>query len=119
MAKFDLNRRLNKGHHYKRVFKFGKKVYFPLFSLYYYPNQCGHPRIGLAISKKNVHRAVDRNQIKRVIRESFRQQKSLPAVDIVIIAKRGYSITDTTRNKVQLRKALEIAWEKVEYLCGN
>lgn len=119
MAKFDLNRRLNKSHHYQCVFRFGKKVHFPLFSLYYYPNQCGHPRIGLAVSKKNVRKAVDRNQIKRVIRESFRQQSSLPAVDIVVIAKRGCSIKNTTSNKVQLREALEIAWKKVEYLCGN
>ena len=123
VAKFHLNRRLNKQRHYKRVFKFGKKIDFPAFSLYYCPNQCGHARIGLAVSKKNVPKAVDRNQIKRVIRESFRQRMRLPAVDIAVIVKRSCPITKTTTskttNKVQLSEALGVAWKKVEDLCEN
>jgi len=42
-------------------------------------NDLGHPRLGLAISKKSAKRAVDRNRIKRVFRESFRlHQHTLP-----------------------------------------
>lgn len=48
------------------------------------------PRLGLAISAKAVPRAVDRNRIKRLARESFRNARArLAAFDIVILAKGG------------------------------
>lgn len=53
------------------------------------PNSVGTPRLGLVISKKNVRLAVDRNRLKRLIRESFRHRVDLPNVDIVVLARRG------------------------------
>lgn len=54
------------------------------------PNDLGHPRLGLVFSKKNVRLAVERNRIKRLVRESVRlQQETLPGVDIVVLARRG------------------------------
>ena len=42
------------------------------------------------VSKKNARRAVDRNRIKRIIREQFRlHQFILPAVDLVVLARPG------------------------------
>lgn len=59
------------------------------------PNDLGYPRIGLVISKKSMRRAVDRNRIKRLVRESIRfQQHRLPAVDIVILSRRGVGELD-------------------------
>jgi len=53
-------------------------------------NELDHPRIGFVISKKNVRHAVKRNRVRRIIRESFRlNQHQLPAVDMVILARRG------------------------------
>ena len=53
-------------------------------------NERGFNRLGMVIGKKSVQRAVDRNRIKRKLRESFRR---LPAkadgVDIVILARPG------------------------------
>lgn len=44
------------------------------------------PRLGLAIGKKHCRRAVDRNRLKRIVRESFRQHKDrLGELDIVVI----------------------------------
>jgi ribonuclease P protein component len=49
-----------------------------------------HPRLGLVIGKKNVKLAVERNRLKRVIRESFRHhQQTLVGLDIVVIARKG------------------------------
>lgn len=49
------------------------------------PNQVGHPRLGMIIAKRLLARAVDRNRVKRCIRESFRQVLSeLPACDFVV-----------------------------------
>lgn len=58
------------------------------FSVRYRLNALGHPRMGLAISKSVSKRAVERNRIKRLARESFRRiRHELPAVDLVIMAR--------------------------------
>lgn len=58
-------------------------------------NSLGHPRIGLTVAKKNVRRAHERNRIKRLTRESFRlRQHELPAMDFVVVAKKGVADLD-------------------------
>ncbi len=58
------------------------------FHLRYAPNALGHARLGLAISKRVSKRAVERNRIKRLVRESFRQlRQQLPAVDVMVMAR--------------------------------
>lgn len=53
-------------------------------------NQLDHPRLGLVIGKKSVKLAVERNRIKRQIRESFRlNQDNLVGWDIVVVARKG------------------------------
>jgi ribonuclease P protein component len=47
------------------------------------------PRIGITVSSK-VANAVGRNRVKRWVREAFRAIRSdLPAVDLVVVARRG------------------------------
>jgi ribonuclease P protein component len=58
------------------------------FSVRYQPNGLGHARLGLAISKRVSKRAVERNRIKRLLRESFRRARAqLPPVDLVVMAR--------------------------------
>lgn len=53
-------------------------------------NGLDHPRIGFIISKKNVRRAVKRNHVRRIMRESFRlNQERLPNYDLIIMARQG------------------------------
>ncbi len=53
-------------------------------------NDLDHPRLGLVIGKKSVKLAVERNRIKRVIRDSFRlSQTALAGLDIVVVARKG------------------------------
>lgn len=67
-------------------------------------------RLGLAISKKNAKRAVDRNRIKRIIRESFRLNRhTLPMIDLVVMAK---PITKQAEN-AQIFASLDQHWEKL------
>jgi ribonuclease P protein component len=51
----------------------------------------GHarPRIGITVSSK-IANAVGRNRVKRWVREAFRASRdSFPAVDLVVVARRG------------------------------
>ncbi len=70
-------------------------------------NSLGHPRIGLTVAKKHVKRAHERNRIKRLTRESFRlRQYELPAMDFVVVAKKGIADLDNRT----LAEALEKLW---------
>ncbi|MFC5581503.1 ribonuclease P protein component [Rhodanobacter terrae] len=58
------------------------------FHMRYRDNELGHARLGLAISKRVSKRAVERNRIKRLLRESFRRiRHQLPAVDLMVMAR--------------------------------
>ena len=58
------------------------------FSVRYRDNELGQARLGLAISKRVSKRAVERNRIKRLVRESFRRIRTqLPAVDLLVMAR--------------------------------
>jgi ribonuclease P protein component len=49
------------------------------------PNQVGHARLGMIVAKRLLARAVDRNRVKRCVRESFRLVlPELPACDFVV-----------------------------------
>ena len=52
-------------------------------------NQRGFNRLGMIVSKKNIPGAVNRNKIKRKIRESFRklQTKDGRGLDLVILTR--------------------------------
>lgn len=58
-------------------------------------NGIGNARLGLAISKRNVRLACDRNRIKRLVRESFRlHQCELAGLDFVVMARTAAIHTD-------------------------
>lgn len=49
------------------------------------PNTAGYARLGMVIPKRLLARAVDRNRVKRCVRESFRLVRAeLPACDFVV-----------------------------------
>lgn len=49
------------------------------------PSPAGRPRLGMIIAKRLLARAVDRNRVKRCVRESFRQMlPDLPGCDFVV-----------------------------------
>ncbi|MGH8657178.1 MAG: ribonuclease P protein component [Gammaproteobacteria bacterium] len=75
-------------------------------------NQTPRARLGLAIGKKNVRRSVERNRIKRVVRESFRRQgKRLSGWDIVVVA-RGLAAVCA---KAKLAASLEDGWQRIAH----
>lgn len=76
---------------YQRVFQHAQfKVSSKAILILAIPNALNQPRLGLVLAKKNIRLAVQRNRLKRLIRESFRlRQHDIPALDIVVLARRG------------------------------
>ena len=111
MYSFDKKSRLLNKAAFDYVFSEAKKTTTKEFIILYRENNIGHARLGLAIAKKKVLKAHDRNYIKRLFRESFRIN-SLPAVDIVILAK----INIFKARKLINIESLNKAWEK---LCAK
>lgn len=95
------------------VFKTGKRLYGRYFLAYYRSNALSHPRMGIITAKRNVRLAVARNRVRRVIREYFRlNQASLPAVDLVFIAKKGSHAVDSK----ELRQCLAAMIKRLSIL---
>lgn len=113
-AQFGKERRLLDKSSYDRVFANPKKVKMGSFLLLARPSEQNSSRLGLAISKKRVPHATDRNRIKRHFRESFRHA-DLPAIDIVAISGHGLG----QLSNLELRKKLNEAWKKIEVLCAS
>ncbi|WFE69631.1 ribonuclease P protein component [Thiomicrospira sp. R3] len=58
-------------------------------------NDLPFSRLGLAVAKKQLSRAVWRNRVKRIAREGFRQHKDvLCGYDIVVLGRRGMQDID-------------------------
>jgi len=73
------------------------------FSVRWRPNGLDHARLGLAISKRVSKRAVERNRIKRLVRESFRRARhGLPPIDLVVMAREAAAGVPGTELLVEL-----------------
>lgn len=112
MADFPRDKRLTQPGEYRRVFERGYHRRFQEKGLLLRvrENNYSHPRLGLAIPKRALKRAVDRNRVKRLARESFRQHSLyLPAVDIVVF---GQSELLSMDNAVILQQ-FEVLWKRL------
>lgn len=73
---------------FKTVFDNPIRASSPSLTVLARDNSLNHPRLGLVVPKKALHKAVSRNRIKRLIRNTFRlNQNDLPYLDYVVIAK--------------------------------
>ncbi|NKC15716.1 MAG: ribonuclease P protein component [Gammaproteobacteria bacterium] len=85
--------RLTQAIQYRQVFRAGRRRATKFFNLITAPRitalaTAESARLGMAIAKRIVPRAIDRNRIKRLVRESFRQHHAvLPPLDIVVTAR--------------------------------
>ena len=108
--------RLLTPEHFKNVFNEPVRAASPPLTLLAKVNSLGHPRLGLTVPKKVLKRAVWRNRIKRLTRESFRhKQHELPAIDIVVIAKSGIGKLDNA----EITQLLEKLWRTLSRRCNG
>ncbi|PKM10428.1 MAG: ribonuclease P protein component [Gammaproteobacteria bacterium HGW-Gammaproteobacteria-3] len=113
---FPKQSRLRKPAEYKKVFANPVKSTDTYFTLLAIGNCYGYPRLGLAIAKKNIRKAVDRNSIKRTVRESFRsRQHKLISIDVVVLARKDAA----NASSEILRKSLDRHWLRLVNRCES
>ncbi len=92
-------RLLTKTWEYDRVYRQGKRLRGHNFSLILAANELGGTRLGISVH--GVKKAVQRNRIKRIVREFYRLHRLLlpQAFDIVFTVRPGF--TPATPGAVQ------------------
>lgn len=114
---FSKSRRLLTKTDYQQVFDGAQaKASHRHFLLLAKPNNFADNRLGLIIAKKNVRLAVNRNHIKRLVREFFRHHApcSQPA-DIILLARRGLGELDNA----ELSSILKLQWHRLDRQLGK
>lgn len=95
---------------YREIFQRAHKISSDSITVFFKKNTINRARLGFIISKKYIKNSVDRNRIRRIIRESFRFSKLiLKKFDIVILVKQKISRQD----KKALRQKIDLLWEKI------
>ena len=76
---------------YKAVFAEKRSFYGQTLTIWVARMPDAGRRAGVIVSKRNFHRAVDRNRAKRLMREAFRlcRHRLEPGVDVILIARSG------------------------------
>lgn len=85
---FPRSRRLLNQADFQQVFQAPLKSSDALFTVLAGPAATGCARLGLAIARKQLRQATDRNRIKRLVREYFRQHV-VASLDYVVMARRA------------------------------
>ena len=82
---------------FSSVFNLRKRIASQHLVMRYRINEANMPRLGLIVSKKTAKLAVQRNYMRRVLRELFRlNQQQLPVVDLVIQVQKPFNKPEFT-----------------------
>lgn len=94
---------------FRAAYAQGRRFGNELLSATVRPNDGPLARLGLSIAARTVGNSVQRNRLRRLIRESFRRQ-ALPPVDIVI----GARTAARTASAAALRAVLQRMWKQID-----
>ena len=109
-ASFTPAHRLRHKPEFDLLYREGRRHSDSLFLILTRANTLAHARLGLSISAKAVGNAVNRNRVKRAVRESFRLSlHRLPPLDVVVNAR---SAARNAPNPL-LTRSLEQLWDKL------
>ena len=106
--------RLTKADEFRRVFNKNIRLGDSGITLLVSAHISDNPRIGFAIAKKQIKKAVQRNGLKRIFRESFRKnQHRLPPRDLVVMVRKEILLNDS----IQLNASLDKHWDSIIKRC--
>ena len=112
---FRRERRLTTPAQFKQVFQKNSRSADRYWTVLFRPNEIGHARLGMAVAKKRAKRAVDRNRLKRTVRESFRCQEGMAGVDIVVLPRESC----VGAGNQELRNSLDKHWSRIAEICAK
>lgn len=80
---------------FSSVFNFRKRITGNYLVIHFCYNQLDLPRLGLVVAKKMARLSVNRNYMKRVLKELFRKNKnSISNLDLVIRVQKPFTHRD-------------------------
>jgi ribonuclease P protein component len=112
--------RLSRSAEFDRVYRQGRSVANRYLVLYTFPRQGDGPsRVGLSVGRK-VGGAVERNHVKRLLREACTAQGQAiqPGQDVVLVARAAALELATTRGLEGIGGALEELLAKAHHEGG-
>jgi ribonuclease P protein component len=81
-----------------------------MFVIQYAANDKNSARLGMAVSTRAAGQSVNRNRLRRLIRESFRMHREeLPAVDVLVTARAG----SAKATNAEVFASLARAWQAI------
>jgi ribonuclease P protein component len=107
--------RLHRGREFDTAFGEGTVFRGPLLVVRARPNGLGVTRWGFAVGKRMLKRSVDRNRLRRRLREAARQISVAPGYDVIVVARQGAEAAPF----VNLRDALEQQLRRAGLLGGS
>jgi len=112
--------RLRKAESYKRVYDSGSKEVGQFLQVLYYPNGSAQARLGISVGSR-LGKAVERNKVKRWIREALRKNKGSvrPGLDIVVHSRAKVLTGDSRTIERELQSLLASLNRKGEVAILN
>ena len=113
---FPRKSRLLRANEFASLHKLGRRMLTGHFIVYIMPNRLGFSRLGVSISAR-AGGAVERNRLKRLLREFFRiNQAAIPVpADIHITVKRGAGVLSASAPGVVPSELGELLTDKKSY----
>ena len=96
---------------FDRVFKHGQSFYNQKIGVKFLENNSDFSRLGIIVSNKVSKKAVERNRLKRIIRDFFHSKLTgiQPSKDFVIIV-----LPEIDKDKAELEKLLQLIFKKIK-----
>lgn len=101
--------RLRKGDQFDTAYREGTVIGGPLLVVRYRANSLEVTRWGFAVGKRLAKHAVDRNRLKRRLREAVARIRVQPGADVIVTARAGSLTADFAELQAQLERGLRRA----------
>jgi len=113
---FSKDKRLLKASEFQEVFDTNTfKISHPKLLMLAKFNDHEKSRLGLVVGKKNVPKAVDRNHVKRIVRETFRLEQFIQPIDVVFLARKDAH----KLNAGDMTLLLQQSWCRLRQRCDK
>lgn len=113
-AQFSAAHRLLRRHGFNHVLR-AEVIADRDFKIFFVRNKNANAKLGMIVGKKILSSAVDRNYVKRIIRETFRQHSvKMRNIDLVVMLRRPFE----EKSSAQV-DSLKVLFSRAENRCAG